>query len=457
MKKTILIILLATSLCAWAKQDTLKYRICLTDKNVTTYSLQKPEDFLSEKAIARRLRQHLSVDSTDLPVCDAYVKAILREGVTFVVKGKWENFVTVSCNDTTRINRIVALPFVKSVEKVWTASSKKKRKSTLKRELLSDTPYQQENIYGLAYEQMSISRGDRLHKAGFRGEGITIAVMDAGFHNVDCIAAFRNTRILGAIDFVGNSESLFMESSHGLKAFSCMAANQPYAMIGTAPDASYWLFRTEDEYSEHLVEQDYWAAAVEFADSVGVDMVNTSLGYIYFDDKTKNYRLRDLDGKFSLMSRQASRLADKGMVMLCSAGNAGRDSWKKITPPADAFNIITVGAITNTGELAEFSSVGNTADNRIKPDVMGLGMSTQVIDTDGRPTAVNGTSFATPVVCGMIACLWQARPELTAKQIIALVRRSGDRVDFPDNIYGYGIPDLWKAYETQEEIEELVE
>ena len=440
-----------------AKQDTLKYRISLTDKTETTYSLERPEEFLSGKAIDRRVRQGLAIDSTDLPVCETYVKAICNKKVRVVVKGKWDNFVTVSCNDTTQLDRIAELPFVKSVEKVWTAPGKKKKRKEPKRDSLVHKPYQLENPYGLAYTQLHLSHGDRLHEAGYRGEGMTIAIMDAGFHNADRIAAFDSTRILGIKDFVGNTKSMYIESDHGLKVLSCMGANWPHAIVGTAPKASYWLFRTEDEYSEHLVEQDYWAAAVEYADSVGVDVVNTSLGYNTFDDKTKDYRLRDLDGEYSLMSRQASRVADKGMVLLCSAGNAGQGSWKKITPPGDARNILTVGAITESGKLAPFSSVGNTADDRIKPDVMAIGMFTRVIGTDGQPTTANGTSFATPVMCGMVACLWQARPELTAKQIITLVRQSGDRADYPDNIFGYGIPDLWKAYQTQGDITESVD
>lgn len=454
MRKTLIILLSLIAVHVSAKQDTLKYRISLLDKSATTYALQRPEEFLSRKAIERRERQQLAIDSTDLPVCKAYVKAIRKEGVKIVVMGKWDNFVTVSCNDTDRIERIAALPFVKSVEKVWTAPRPGKKKKEAKRDSLVTKPYKLEDPYGLAYTQLHLSHGDSLHAVGYLGEGMTIAVMDAGFHNVDRIAAFDSTRILGVKDFVGNTKSIYIESDHGLKVLSCMGANWPHAMIGTAPKASYWLFRTEDEYSEHLVEQDYWAAAVEFADSVGVDIVNTSLGYSTFDDKSKNYRFRDLDGEFSLMSRQASRMADKGMVLLCSAGNAGQGSWKKITPPGDARNILTVGAITNKSSLAPFSSVGNTADGRVKPDIMAVGLFTKVIGTNGQPTTANGTSFATPVACGMIACLWQARPELTAKQIITLVRQSGDRFDYPDNIFGYGVPDLWKAYQTAGEIPE---
>lgn len=454
MRKTVMILLVASVLPVFAKQDTLKYHISLTDKAGTTYSLQRPEEFLSGKAMARRARQQLPVDSTDLPVCDTYLKAIAGKGVKIIVTGKWDNFVTVSCNDTTKIDRIAELPFVRSVEKVWTAPKQNGKRKELKRDTIVIKPYQLECPYGFAYTQLSLSRADSLHQAGYRGEGMTIAIMDAGFHNVDRIAAFDNTRIAGTKDFVGDSPDIYAESDHGLKVLSCMGADWPHAMIGSAPEASYWLFRTEDEYSEHLVEEDYWAAAIEYADSVGVDVVNTSLGYYLFDDKSKNYRLRDLDGQYSLMSRQASRVADKGMVMVCSAGNSGQGPWKKITPPADGRNILTVGAITNTGTLAAFSSVGNSADGRVKPDVVAVGMFSQVIGTDGQPTVANGTSFATPVMCGMVACLWQARPELTARQIITLVRQSGDRSDFPDNIYGYGVPDLWKAYQTEDEIPE---
>ena len=229
---------------------------------------------------------------------------------------------------------------------------------------------------------------------------------------------------------------------------SCIGMNQPHVMIGTAPEASFWLLRSEDEYSEHLVEQDYWAAAIEFADSVGVDVVNTSLGYYAFDDKSKDYRYRDLDGHFALMSRQAAKAADKGMIVVCSAGNSGSGPWKKTTPPGDADNVLTVGAISKKGELAPFSSIGNTADGRVKPDVMAVGLGSDVMGTDGILRRANGTSFSSPIMCGMVTCLWQALPNLTAKEIIELVRRSGDRAKYPDNIYGYGIPDMWKAYQS---------
>lgn len=448
MKKLVLLVF-ALNICLgtfaqFTPGDTLKYRISLKDKAATDYSLQKPEMYLSKKSIERRKRQGLEIDSTDLPVCKKYVDAIRKKGVHVLVTGKWDNFVTVSCNDSMLIAEIAGLPFVRSTERVWRGVAKR----ASERDSLINKPLRTDSLYGPAITQIKMSHADRLHEAGFKGQGMTIAVIDAGFHNVDKIEAMKNINILGTRDFVNPEADIYAESSHGMSVLSCMAMNQPNVMIGTAPEASYWLLRSEDEYSENLVEQDYWAVAIEFADSVGVDLVNTSLGYYSFDDPAKNYRYRDLNGHYALMSREAAKAADKGIVVVCSAGNSGSGSWKKITPPGDAENVITVGAVNKYGVLAPFSSVGNTADGRVKPDVVAVGLGSDVMGTDGNLRHANGTSFSSPIMCGMVACLWQACPELTAKEIIELVRRSGDRAVFPDNIYGYGIPDLWKAYQS---------
>ena len=448
MRKFLLLFACLVFTLGMQAQDTLKYRISLTDKAETEYSLKKPQKFLSKKAIERRKRQGLRIDSTDLPVCQTYIDAIRNVGVKIVVTGKWDNFVTVSCNDTTLIDRIAQLPFVAKTERVWIAPRAIDGWRFGKRDSLINNPkIYKDSIYGPAITQIQMSKADKLHEAGFRGQGMTIAVIDAGFHNADKITAMQNIQVLGTKDFVDSNADIYAESSHGMSVLSCIGMNQPNVMVGTAPEASFWLLRTEDEYSEHLVEQDYWAAAVEFADSVGVDVVNTSLGYYSFDDKEKDYRLRDLDGQFALMSRQAARMADKGMVLVCSAGNSGSNAWKKITPPGDAENVLTVGAIDKQGQLAPFSSIGTTADGRIKPDVVAVGLASDVMCTNGNQGRANGTSFASPIMCGMVTCLWQALPKLTAKEIIELVRSVGDRADYPDNIYGYGVPDMWKAYE----------
>ena len=447
MRKLLLFVgLVVLSISGYAQMDTLKYRISLTDKLMSEYSIDKPKEFLSQKALDRREKQGLAVDETDLPVCQSYIDQIAQKGVNIVVQGKWDNFVTVSLNDTSKLVEINKLPFVKEVELVWQASELDKTKRVPQRDSLINNMQWHEDYYGAGLEQIQLSQGDKLHKAGFKGEGITIAVIDAGFHNMDCIEGMDNIQILGSKDFVDNKSDIYAENSHGMAVLSCIGMNKPHYMVGTAPHASFWIFRSEDDKSEHLVEQDYWAAAVEYADSVGVDIISTSLGYNEFDDISKNYQYKNLDGTFALMSRQASKMADKGMVLVCSAGNSGMGSWKKTTTPGDAKNIITVGAVDKQGKLAPFSSIGNTADNRIKPDVVAVGLGSDVMGTDGNLSKSNGTSFSTPIMCGMVACLWQACPNLTAKQIVELVQSVGDRSDFPDNIYGYGIPNIWEAY-----------
>lgn len=306
MKKySFLLVFVLFAVGSSAQQDTLKYRISLSDKAATVYSLSRPGEFLSDKAIVRRCKQDLPVDSTDLPVCRKYIDEIHEQGVNIVVAGKWENFVTVSCNDSTLIDRIAALPFVRATEKVWIVPRTDKPSLATERDSLVNKPIiHRDSIYGLAANQIQLSNGDKLHNSGFKGQGMTIAVIDSGFHNADKITAMKNIHILGTKDFVNPKADIFAESSHGMMVLSCIGMNRPGILTGTAPEASFWLLRSEDEYSEYPVEQDYWAAAVEFADSVGADLLNTSLGYYTFDDKSKDYKYCELDGR---KSRQGKR------------------------------------------------------------------------------------------------------------------------------------------------------
>ncbi len=433
-----------------AQPTPLKYRVYLKDKNYNQYSLDKPEEFLSARSLERRKRQNIAVDYSDLPVSQAYINEIYQTGGNPVTKGKWNNFVTVSVIDSIVAGEIGELPFVKKVELVWVQPPANKPSETVKRDTLINRPTKSKDYYGLGDEQITMCNGKKLHEAGFKGEGMMIAVIDAGYHNMDLINAMKNIKVAGVKDLVKADSDIYMENNHGLGVLSCMAMNAPGIMVGTAPESEYLLLRSEDAYSEQLVEQDYWAAAVEYADSIGADLVNTSLGYYAFDNPLDNYHYRDLDGSYTLISRQASMVADKGMVMVCSAGNSGAGSWKKITPPGDAHNVLTIGAVEQSRLLAPFSSVGNTADGRIKPDVVAMGALTQVMGTDGNIRKANGTSFASPIICGLVACLWQALPHLNALEVMDLVRKAGDRAQYPDNIYGYGIPDFWKAYELKQ-------
>lgn len=442
-------LMLACALQVSAQVKTYKYRVSLRDKAETTYTLRHPSAYLSERALERRMKQVLPIDSTDLPVCQSYIDALAATGAQPVSKSKWNNTVVVQVSDTLVMDKIAALPFVTAARKVWTSPDSIPARNANRKKEVTNKVTKSKDYYGNAWRQIAVHHGDSLHRAGFRGEGMHIAVIDAGYYNADEISVFKKMNLLGVRDFVNPRSDIYAENYHGMKVLSCMAANKPHVLVGTAPEASYWLLRSEDDDTEQPVEEDYWAEALEFADSVGVDMVNTSLGYYEFDDKSMNYRYRDLDGHRSLMSHSASLAAGKGLVVVCSAGNSGRGAWKKITPPGDAEHVITVGAVSRELVNADFSSVGNTTDGRVKPDVMAVGVISAVAGNDGTVSNANGTSFASPTLCGLVACFWQACPWLTARQVVKAVQQAGDRKDAPDNIYGYGIPDMWKAYQTE--------
>lgn len=299
-------------------------------------------------------------------------------------------------------------------------------------------------VYGVANEQARQLHVDALHQQGFRGQGMTIAVIDGGYFNADIIPMLCNTRVLGTKSFVRKGDNVYEQQTHGMMVLSCMGANNPGQFVGTAPEASYWLLCSEDGNSEQMVEEDNWCAAIEYADSVGADLANTSLGYSNYDTPSDNVLYWEMDGQTRLCSHSASMAAAKGMVLCNSAGNSGSDAWRLITPPADADNALTVGAVNSEGKAAKFSSLGNTADGRIKPDVMARGVNASVLSIAGLPSVADGTSFASPILCGAVACYWQAHPQLTALQVVEAIRALGDNHEHPNNIYGYGIPNFAK-------------
>lgn len=425
------------------------YRLYLTDKRGTDYTLEHPSEFLSEKALRRRQRQGITPDSTDLPVSNAYLRQIEAAGLEVVSRSRWNNTVVAKARSQKAFRAVASMPFVRKSVKVFASpdSINKAIRSHYRTDFNSwDTL--SANEYGTTEQQIKMLNGHRLHAMGYRGRGMTIAVLDGGFMNADVIPALKTISMMGNRDFVRPaSADVFKEMDHGTKVLSAMAANVPNLYVGTATQASYWLLRCEDNSSENLVEEDYWAAAAEFADSAGVDIINSSLGFHAFDDKDADHSYADLDGERTLISHTASMLADKGIILVNSAGNEGMGTWKKINFPADARDIITVGAISPNGKNAAFSAIGPTADRRIKPDVMALGSPTAVITGRGTISRDMGTSFATPLITGLVACLWQALPQKTAREIIQAVIQSGDKQAAPDDIYGYGVPDFVKAYQ----------
>lgn len=427
------------------------YRLYLKDKDLghTPFSVNRPSEFLSQRSIDRRKRQGIPVDLTDLPVAPAYEKQVAEAGIEIVGKSKWNNTLLIRIHKAKELRKLEGLEFITQMKKVFQApdSVSQRMRSNVRNGL---NEWSSANgVYGAADAQLKSLNGKRLHESGYRGKGMMIAVFDGGFMNVDKIPALHNIKLAGVKDFVvPESKNVFGEMEHGTMVLSTMAANAPDFYVGVAPEAQYLLIRCEDERTESLAEEDYWASAAEYADSCGVDIINSSLGYHGFDDSSMDHHYYEQDGNTALISRTASMCADKGIVCVNSAGNDGMGSWKKINFPADAKDILTVGSINEHGMNAAFSAVGPTADGRIKPDVMAFGSPTCVITGRGSIINDNGTSFSSPLVAGMVACLWQALPGKTAKQIIKLVKLAGDNQQHPDNVFGYGVPDFWKAYQT---------
>ena len=440
-----------TEMVSYPGGKTQMYRLYLKDKDLdhTPYAVSRPQEFLSPRSIERRNRQGLSLDLTDLPVAPAYVKAVTDAGVEIVGKSKWNNTLLIKIHKEKELQKLAGLDFITKTLKVFSSpdSISERVRSGVRKEL--NEWGNSGGEYGAADGQIKSLNGKRLHNANYKGKGMMIAIFDGGFMNVDKIPALHNIQLAGIKDFVvPQSKNVFTEMEHGTMVLSTMAANDPNLYVGVAPEAQYLLVRCEDERTESLAEEDYWAEAAEYADSVGVDVINSSLGYHAFDDASTNHHYYEQDGKTALISRTASMCADKGIVCVNSAGNDGMGSWKRINFPADAEDILTVGSINENGVNAAFSAVGPTADGRIKPDVMAYGSPTSVITGRGSIINDNGTSFSAPLIAGMVACLWQALPHKTAKQIIKLVKLAGDNQQHPDNVYGYGVPDFWKAYQT---------
>lgn len=428
---------------------TYRYRVYLADKKNNSYSKKHPEAFLSPKAIERRKKLKIKIDKHDLPISPLYLQQLAQNGFRVYNMSKWNNTVVVELADTQQVERLQQFSFVKGVRKVWES-----RDSVLviphfsRSSIIKNSRDTTDNYYGAAYRQADMLNVPELHKAGYRGEGMTIAVIDGGFFNVDSVEALSDVRILGTRNFVDAKKSVYAElQDHGTMVLSCIATHRPQVYVGTAPGASFYLLQSEDTSSEQLVEEDNWCSAVEYADSLGVDIITSSLGYYAFDYPDMSHKYYEQDGCTALISRSASLAASRGILLLNSAGNEGNDAWKKIGFPADAHDILAVGAVDSNCRNTEFSSIGNTEDGRIKPDVMAMGGESAVFNCLGNLTTQNGTSFSCPILCGAVACLWQAFPHKHPKEIIKAVCAAGNNHEHPNNIYGHGIPNMMKAYD----------
>lgn len=448
-----LLLICGSILISWipaSADETFCFRVYLKDKGVENTEIRSPEGIISEEAYARRNKRGIEINTSDLPIAPSYIASVLSVGGQFVTQSKWMKTIVVESEDSLLIDKLKALPVVDSVKFVWKGLGRLVQNGcTDDMSELAPSEEKQTGEYGYAQGQIEMLNGTYLHEAGRKGQGMRIAVIDAGFLNVNRISAFQPLRLIGTHNIVFPGNNVFCDDDHGTKVLSCMAAYLPGVMVGTAPEASYLLIKSEDVRSEYPIEEDYWAAALEYADSVGVDIVTSSLGYFRFDMADSVYTPSDLNGKTSFITQIAEKAAEKGLMLFCSAGNEGNHLWEKVTFPADAPNVLTVGAVTSDKERSNFSPTGFTADYRIKPDVVALGTGACVINGNGNIQYTHGTSFATPIVAGLGACLWQGLSWLTNKELIQLIRRTSSQADQPDVEKGYGIPDMQKAYRKE--------
>lgn len=425
-----------------------RYRVYLKDKKNSPYSTKRPEEFLSRRAIERRQRYGIKVDKFDLPVSPNYLQVLRDAGLRIHNASKWQNTVVVETADTTLMQAVRKMAFVDGVVRVWVGpDSMLVMDKSDRRTKVKNTRDKMPSYYGTARFQVEMLNAHMLHDAGFRGEGMLIGILDGGFNNADAITGFKKENILGVRNYVDPSVDVYSESSHGMMVLSCIGANTPYNLVGTAPEAQFYLIQTEDGNSEQLVEEDNYCAGLEYADSLGCDVVTASLGYYKFDYPEMNHPYSALDGLTAINSRSASMAASRGILLLNSAGNEGDETWKKIGFPADARDILAVGAVRMDSTNTAFSSLGYSADGRVKPDAMAMGEDAAVFSTRGTTTTANGTSFSCPILCGAVTCLWQAHRDKTPLQIIDAVHRAGSYADAPNEVFGYGIPDLWKAHQ----------
>jgi serine protease AprX len=416
------------------------YRVYFRDKGDKSAADFTLEDLVSDKAVVRRAKSGITApDIRDVPVFSGYISKIKTEGLILHCTSKWMNSALFKSSAPVDINLLLGLPFVSDVKTVKSSASKG---STIDKADpsagLADLP-----PYDLP---VTMVNGYPLHNSGYNGRGILIAVLDGGFTNANQISSLTGLRarkgIKSTFDFVLKSESVYNYSSHGTNVLSVLAGKLEQQIEGTAQDADYMLLRSEDVSSEFPCEEDFWAAAAEYADSSGADIITSSLGYNTFDDPAMNYKTSDLDGNTAFITRVADIAASKGILVVNSAGNERRKEWQRIMFPADGDSVLAVGAVDGNRIIASFSSAGPSSDRRVKPDVSALGVNVPVQTTGNTTGRSSGTSFSCPIMAGMAACLMQAVPRALNYDIITSLRKSSDKNNEPDSLYGYGIPDM---------------
>ncbi|HEX8516544.1 MAG TPA: S8 family serine peptidase [Bacteroidia bacterium] len=463
MKKYFLLLVLVFTFFGAAAQPGVKCWVVFKDKNNSPFKISEPSQYLSQRAILRRQRQAIAITITDFPVNPAYLTGLQAEGAAIIHTSRWMNAALVTLPED-KIKKLSKISYIKNISRL----EKDKPSPLISKFELEERHFQKEENsraaasynYGPSYNQAHMIGADCMHEKGFKGEGMVIAVLDAGFYNANILPAFDSLRvngqILGCRDFVSGDTLVYEDYPHGMNVLSCMGGNLPGRIVGTAPQADYWLIRTEESASETMQEEINWLKGAEFADSVGADIINSSLGYSVFDDASTNHTYADLEGNSTIVTKAADMAAAAGILVVSSAGNSGGYPWFKITAPADADSILTVGAVDASGTITGFSSRGPTADGRIKPNTVAQGGGSTIAANGGDITFANGTSFSSPITAGAAACLWQAHPDKSNMEIIHAIQQSASKATSPDTVMGYGIPDFCKAHRLLGGVEDIV-
>jgi serine protease AprX len=430
--------------CQIANAQVNRYMVFFKDKDQSIYSTTNPLSFLSQKAIDRRIKQNIVITEADVPVNQNYVQEVKNTGASVFFKTRWQNGVLIEC-DQSLIPTIMALDFVKSYELVAPGSKLLMVAQTASKRVKNMEGRSAESTTTLQLQMLGI---DSMHIKGYRGEGITIAVLDSGFPGVDYVSAFDSLRLYqrldlaSSYDFIYNTQNVFQYDNHGTEVLSVLAGYIQNEFTGAAYRATFQLYVTEDDPSENRIEEYNWLFAAERADSAGVDIITSSLGYNTFDDFSMDYEKSDMDGVTTVISQAAQSASERGILVVCSAGNEGANSWKIVTAPADANDVIAVANVNAQGIRSTSSSIGPTADGRIKPDLAALGTSVSIIKPSGAISTASGTSFASPLIAGLAAGVWQRYPHLTNTELIDLLKKSASQYNNPDNALGYGVPNF---------------
>jgi serine protease AprX len=426
------------------------YRIWFTDKGDRDVGDFATDHLLSPAAIARRAKNDvIALTLSDLPVNEDYINTIVHEGLTFKYSSKWMNTALFTCPTVVDITMLEELPFVKSVTLV-------KHPSEPVKHVGAKYGITQPAAITDSFDPNIPLNGTPLHQSDFTGRNVIIAVLDVGFINADLIESLAPLRERGGIiatrDFVSDASNVYAYHSHGTSVLTILAGSLPGVISGTAPDADYLLLRTEDAASEYPVEEDYWVAAAEYADSAGADIITSSLGYFLFDDPEMDYSFSDMDGNTTFITRAADAAASKGILVVASAGNERDKQWIRIMSPSDGDSVMCVGAVNQNLTISDFSSAGYSYDGRVKPDVVAPGVNLLIQNEPDQWQTGSGTSFSCPVISGLCASLMQAVPDATAAEVMDAVRASADRFNSPDSLYGYGLPDFVSALKRLEDV-----